>query len=188
MLDSIHPWGRPIRPFLPKGVTASVAGEAWQIREYFRLRREIFGIEQGLFAGSDRDEFDDDAVPIVASSGVAGVVDEIVGVVRIYRTDDDTYFGGRLGVAQSHRRVGAIGTALITCAVSTAHRLGCQRFFATVQEKNVKYFERHRFSVRESLMVCGRPHQLMEADLHAYPPELSVGPVPAIYMGRTVAA
>lgn len=187
MLDATHPWGRPIAPFLPKGITATVAQASWQVDEYFRLRREIFAEEQGLFASSDRDEFDPIAIPIVALALVAGVGHEVVGVVRIYSPERGVYFGGRLGVAQSHRRVGAIGTALITCAVSQAHALGCQRFYATVQEQNVKYFERHAFAVCESMHVCGRPHRLMEADLAAYPPELALGPIHASQAGHRAA-
>ena len=57
--------------------------------------------EQGLFAESDRDRFDDHASPIVAQGEIAGMPDGVVGVVRIYREDADTWFGGRLGVARS---------------------------------------------------------------------------------------
>lgn len=188
MLDAVHPWGREIRPFLPKTATAVVAKDDWQVKEYFRLREQIFGIEQGLFVGSDRDEKDEVALPIVALSQTAGVAEEVVGVVRIYPDGGDTWYGGRLGVSPDHRRVGAIGTALITCAVSTAHALGCGEFLATVQDANVRYFERHDFHVVGRLTVQGRPHALMEARLSTYPASLASAPVFAQRMGRTRAA
>ena len=71
--------------------------------------------------------------------------------MRIYRERapavENTWFGGRLGVAHAYRRVCAVGTALITEAVSTAHSRGCQRFLATVQEANARYFEREGAAV-----------------------------------------
>jgi putative N-acetyltransferase (TIGR04045 family) len=169
MLDAVNPWGRPVRPSLGAEIVTEVAVEPWQIRAYRELRSAIFSEEQGLFSGSDFDAYDERALPIVATSQIAGMADGVVGVVRIYPTEPGTWFGGRLGVRREFRRFGAIGTALITAAVSTAHALGCREFLATVQEPNVRYFERHHFSVREALMVCGRPHRLMEASLAAFP-------------------
>jgi len=173
MLDRIHPWGKPVRAQTAQRITAQLAHEPWQIAAYFRLRREIFSAEQGLFAESDRDLFDEQASPIVAQGEIAGMPDGVVGVVRIYQEGKDTWFGGRLGVARAYRRVGAIGTALITEAVSSAHAWGCKCFLATVQEANVRYFEHHHFRRLNALSLLGRPHFLMQAELERYPAELS---------------
>lgn len=170
MLDPINPWGRPIRPSLGAAIVASVASEPWQLLGYRELRCAIFAEEQGLFEGSDFDEHDAHALPIVAESQIAGMADRVVGVVRIFRAEPGTWYGGRLGVRREFRRFGAIGTALITTAVSTAHAQGCQRFLATVQVANVRYFERHHFRALREMSVRGRPHQLMQADLACYPP------------------
>jgi len=170
MLDAINPWGRPIRPSLGAEVVARVAREPWQLLGYRELRRAIFAEEQGLFEGSDFDEHDRHAWPIVAESQIAGMADRVVGVVRIFRSEPGTWYGGRLGVRREFRRFGAIGAALIATAVSTAHAQGCQRFLATVQLVNVRYFERHHFRVLREVSVLGRPHQLMQADLACYPP------------------
>lgn len=170
MLDPVYPWGRPIRSSFGPAIVAEVASERWQLDGYWALRRAIFAEEQGLFADSDVDEHDGVALPIVAQSQIAGMADRVVGVVRIYPASGGVWYGGRLGVDAAYRRFGAIGTALIDTAVSTAHALGCARFLATVQDANVRYFERHHFRVIEPRLVCGRPHQLMEASLEAYPP------------------
>jgi putative N-acetyltransferase (TIGR04045 family) len=162
------PWGAPAR-FLSRTITAEVARERWQVDGYFRLRCDIFEREQGLFTDSDVDEHDAHATPIVAMSHVAGVPDEVIGVVRIYRSAGDTWYGGRLGVAHDYRRVGAVGGALIHTAVSTAHARGCSRFLATVQERNVRYFERYDFHSLGELSLRGKPHQLMQADLRCFP-------------------
>jgi putative N-acetyltransferase (TIGR04045 family) len=177
MLDRVHPWGQPVRLPSAQLIRAEVACEPWQIAAYFRLRQEIFATEQGIFVDSDRDQFDGHALPIVAQNEIAGMPDAVVGVVRIYRADEreDTWYGGRLGVSRSHRRVGAVGTALITEAVSTAHLWGCRRFLATVQCVNARYFEHHHFRRLEAIELHGRPHFLMEAELERYPARLASG-------------
>jgi putative N-acetyltransferase (TIGR04045 family) len=167
--DPSQPWGCPGR-FLSRDIVAAVAEERWQIDAYFRLRRDIFEREQGLFSGSDVDEHDAQALPIVAMSQVAGMPFDVVGVVRIYRSEADTWYGGRLGVAHDYRRVGAVGGALIHCAVETAHAHGCRRFLATVQQRNVRYFEHYAFLPLGELTLRGQPHQLMQADLRCFPP------------------
>jgi putative N-acetyltransferase (TIGR04045 family) len=163
------PFGAP-RPFLCRDIMAQVADEAWQRQAYFRLRRDIFEREQGLFSASDVDEHDARAIPIVALSQLAGMPDEVVGVVRIYPVGAETWYGGRLGVSDRYRRVGAVGGALIHTAVSTAHALGCRRFLATVQLRNVRYFEHYAFRSIEEVAVLDRPHHLMQADLASFPP------------------
>jgi putative N-acetyltransferase (TIGR04045 family) len=173
MLDRVHPWGKPVRAQTAQRISAEIAREPWQVAAYFQLRREIFAAEQGLFAETDRDQFDEHASPIVAQGEIAGMPDGVVGVVRIYREGSDTWFGGRLGVARAYRRVGAVGSALITEAVSTAHAWGCTRFLATVQAANARYFEHYHFRRLEALELLGHPHFLMQADLDRYPPRLS---------------
>jgi putative N-acetyltransferase (TIGR04045 family) len=155
---------------LSQDIVAEVASERWQREAYFRLRQEIFAAEQGLFAGSDVDEHDTAATPIVALGRVLGLANEVVGVVRIYPAAAGLWYGGRLGVAHHYRRVGAVGGALIQTAVSTAHAWGCTRFLATVQAQNVRYFEHYHFRVEGEITVCGRAHALMRADLGSYPP------------------
>lgn len=173
MLDPSKLWDREVRPFLSPLVRAQIADEPWQIDAYFGLRALIFAEEQGLFASSDRDAQDLSASPIVALSHAFGMPDEVVGVVRIYEAEPGTWFGGRLGVCARYRRRGAVGSALITSAVSSAHALGATRFFAQVQLQNVRYFERHAFHPVRPLELFGRAHWLMEAALSAYPASLS---------------
>jgi putative N-acetyltransferase (TIGR04045 family) len=170
MLDPVHPWGRPLGRQLAAQVVARVAAEPWELDGYYRVRRDIFAEEQALFDASDVDQHDAHATPIVATSQIAGMPDEVVGVVRIYESAPGVWYGGRLGVCRDYRRRGAVGAALIERACSTAHAWGCARFYATVQAQNVRYFERHHFRPLESIDVRGRPHALMEADLNAFPP------------------
>jgi putative N-acetyltransferase (TIGR04045 family) len=154
------------------------------MRGYRRLRERIFCEEQRLFPGSDRDPVDEHAIPIVAVSRVAGMPDEVVGVVRIWQegatgeavtgpsirpnTCPDVWWGGRLGTHPDHRRNGTIGPGLVHLAVTTACRRGCVAFRATIQMRNVSLFERLKWTVVGDVEVCGQPHALMEADLDHY--------------------
>lgn len=142
------------------------------IRAYYALRETIFCHEQNLFEGSDIDEIDATAYPIVAlqTDSPLLALPSVVGVVRIYETAPRQWYGGRLGVHLDYRRVGRIGKGLILKAVTTANAWGCDRFLATVQTQNVRFFRRLHWRSLETLSIQGRPHHLMEADLAAYPP------------------
>jgi putative N-acetyltransferase (TIGR04045 family) len=146
-------------------VTFKPATEAWELRAYRRLRRRIFCEEQGLFDRDDGDLADDGATPLVAVANVAGMPDQVVGVVRIWEPEPRQWWGGRLGTHPDHRGDRTIAPGLVRLAVSTACRRGCSRFLATVQVRNVGLFERLHWRALGPVEVCGRPHALMEADL-----------------------
>ena len=170
MLELTRPYGAPVRPFLAAHVTCGVAREAWQLRGYWSLRREIFCAETRLFgsAGQERDRYDDEALPIVALAHSAGNPDEVVGIVRIFETEPGVWYGGRLGVARRYRSHRFVGGSLIDAAVGSGKGLGCRQFLATVLQENGAYFQRHHFDVLDRLEVCGRPHLLMQADLSCF--------------------
>jgi putative N-acetyltransferase (TIGR04045 family) len=81
-----------------------------------------------------------------------------------------TTWRSRLAVAAGHRRVGALGAALIRLAVSSAHARGCTRFLAHVQAQNGPLFSKMRWDTVEEVQLHGRPHLKMQADLDFYPP------------------
>jgi len=137
-----------------------------EVKGYFALRQRIFCQEQGLFDHTDRDETDQRAYPIIALEPHS---DKIVGVVRIYEAEPGLWYGGRLGTHPDYRRGWHIGKGLIVKAVTTAHGWGCQRFLATVQLQNVRFFQRLHWTSLEQITLCDRPHHLMAADLHHYP-------------------
>lgn len=149
------------------------------IQAYFALRQQIFVEEQGLFASNltgnlisnEVDDLDAIAYPIVAQ-----LQTQVVGVVRIYELQPRLWYGGRLGVHIDHRRAGRVGKGLIYQAVTTAHGWGCDRFLATVQSQNVRFFQRLHWTSLEEVHLCGLPHFLMEADLNFYPPGSSDRP------------
>ena len=146
-----------------------------QIEAYFLLRQHIFCQEQDIFDNSDRDEYDSIAYPIVAINRDY----RVVGVVRIYEPEPGLWYGGRLGVHPDYRRGWKIGKGLIEKAVTTANTWGCDRFLATVQLPNVRFFQRLHWNSIEEINICDRPHHLMEADLDFYPPTDAVRVRPA---------
>jgi putative N-acetyltransferase (TIGR04045 family) len=157
-----------VSPFRSQHVTFKLAADEWELTAYWRMRRRIFCDEQGLFVRDDRDEIDEAAVPIVAVAWIAGMPEDVVGVVRIWRRAGGEWWGGRLGTHPNHRGDRTIAPGLVRLAVGTACRRGCRRFCATVQTRNVALFERLHWRVLANAQVCGRPHALMEADLAHY--------------------
>ncbi|MBW4441181.1 MAG: GNAT family N-acetyltransferase [Plectolyngbya sp. WJT66-NPBG17] len=142
-----------------------------EIEDYFELRRTIFTEEQQLFQ-NDVDEIDNIAYPIVALHNA-----QVVGVVRIYEVEPKIWYGGRLGTHPDYRKGWQIGKGLIYKAVTTANAWGCDRFLATVQLQNVRFFQRLHWESQAELTICDRPHHLMEADLNFYPPGTEPGPI-----------
>lgn len=140
-----------------------------ELSAYFELRRLIFVQEQQLFTNHDVDEFDRFAYPIVAVDLSCA---QVVGVVRIYEVEPGVWYGGRLGTHPDYRRGWQIGKGLIYKAVTTANTWGCQQFLATVQQQNVRFFQRLHWQSLEELTIRGCLHHLMEADLAYYPPAI----------------
>ena len=139
-----------------------------EVAAYFSLRHSIFLEEQALFQGSDVDDLDTIAYPIIALDTTQN--HQVVGVVRIYEHEPGLWYGGRLGVHPDYRRVGHIGKGLIYKAVTTANTWGCHQFLATVQLQNVRFFQRQHWHSLQEITLCDRLHHLMEADLNFYPP------------------
>lgn len=176
-------------PYKSDYLAFGFAQEAWELRQYRDVRQQIFCHEQQLFTGTDQDEIDRRALPIVAISNCGGMLDRVVGVVRIDERQPGVWYGSRLGVVEGYRKltrfdvVGlfennravapfnqSIGAALIYKAVSTANALGAKRFYATVQEQNVRFFEKMHWRTLYKLTLHNYPHALMEVDLNHYPP------------------
>jgi putative N-acetyltransferase (TIGR04045 family) len=153
--------GAPFRAPAAGGVEVRIAGTPTELAAYYRVRREVFAEEQGLFVADDRDTHDAEAIPIVALHG-----GEVVGVVRCYPKLGHTWFGGRLAVGREHR-TGTVGARLVKHAVAVmTAREDVHRFLATVQAQNVRFFERLGWVRRgRPFLLAGREHQLMERAL-----------------------
>jgi len=140
---------------------------------HFRIRHQVFVIEQGLFGGSygpvgdDRDAHDDDPATI----HVIGRADEITcGTVRLYPLEvPGRWKGDRLAVLASYRHLG-LGAPLVRFAVRSAAMLGGREMEAFIQPANVAFFRWLGWrSVGSLVDYAGIPHQRMLIDLRAAP-------------------
>ena len=179
----------PFRQYLSPDFTFRIARSIRELGGYWALRKRIFCEEQHIFQESDHDAFDDQAIPIVCETLIAGMEDSVVGIVRIDERSPGVWYGSRLGVAPDYRSIhqlspgvsvrnslpvyrglGALGAGLIYKAVSTAHALGCTEFLATVQHQNARFFRRLHWEPLGTLDLFGLPHVKMRADLNYYRP------------------
>jgi putative N-acetyltransferase (TIGR04045 family) len=146
---------------------ASASGAVWcgpardaaELEEHFAVRRRVFVEVQGLFAGDDRDEHDDDP----ATLHVVGVArDHVAGAVRLYPLGaPGLWKGDRLAVLPADR-VHQLGALLVRFAVATAGGLGGRRMVAQIQLRNVRFFERLGWAPDgEVVAAYGVPHQPM---------------------------
>jgi putative N-acetyltransferase (TIGR04045 family) len=161
------------RPFTPSAYLVKRAAESWELKGRRDLRRAVFCEEQALFHADDADDIDARAIPLVALSCVYGVPDEVVGTVRIHEDEPGVWFGSRLAVRKDFRHVARLGSSLIRLAVGSARGLGCRSFLAHVQSQNVPLFERLCWRSLAVIVLHGRLHHLMAADLAHYPPCLN---------------
>ena len=140
---------------------------------HFRIRHQVFVIEQGMFGGSygggggDVDTHDDDPATIHVI-GRAG--ETICGTVRLYPLGPEAGAGGRwkgdrLAVLASYRHLG-LGAPLVRFAVSAAARLGGREMEAFIQPANVAFFRWLGWERTGDLVdYAGLPHQRMLIDL-----------------------
>jgi putative N-acetyltransferase (TIGR04045 family) len=139
---------------------------------YRRLRHDVFVAEQGLFAGSDWDEHDDDprTVVLLACRPCGPDAGEVLGGVRLHPMTGDGlsapdlgwWRGSRLVVAQDSRLVQGIGAALIRAACAEAESRGALRFEAAVQARHETLFRRLGWVPRERLDLHGTPHVIVD--------------------------
>jgi putative N-acetyltransferase (TIGR04045 family) len=143
---------------------------AEELAAHFRIRHQVFVVEQGLFrnggggdgagAGQDRDAHDDDP----ATVHVVGLADDVTcGTVRLYPLSEVTgrWKGDRLAVLDGHRHLG-LGAPLVRFAVATAAIRGGREMEAYIQPANVAFFERLGWRRVGGLVTyVGVPHQRM---------------------------
>ena len=136
---------------------------------HFRVRREVFVEEQGIFDETDRDLWDTSAIHVVAALGPV-----VVGAVRLFPLDEaGLWQGDRLAVLHDARRLRA-GGPLVRFAVATAGERGGARMIARVQEPNVAFFQHLGWTrVGEPSHFHGVPHQRMQIPLSGAPAAFS---------------
>lgn len=139
-----------------------VADDPATLATYRAVRREVFVLEQGLFARTDADDVDDDPRTVVL---VARDPDgTVLGGVRLAPATDPElgwWIGGRLVVRPDARGTIGVGGALVRAACAHAERLGALRFEASVQRANEPLFRRLGWDRIRDVVVAGQPHVRM---------------------------
>jgi radical SAM protein (TIGR04043 family)/putative N-acetyltransferase (TIGR04045 family) len=139
--------------------------------EAFRIRREVFVHEQGMFEKSDMDKNDPDSIHLVAKQK-----GKIIGTVRIYKenTKPDNWIGGRLAVEKKFRATCA-GSVLVREAMKRVQKKGCRVFTAQIQKKNIPFFLKLGWEPVGAVKPhFGHLHQKMLANLHLVPKDIKV--------------
>jgi putative N-acetyltransferase (TIGR04045 family) len=139
---------------------------------HFRIRHEVFVVEQGLFRpaggaadGDDADAHDEDPATIHAVGLADGV---ICGTVRLYPVPEvpGRWKGDRLAVLPGHRHLG-LGAPLVRFAVGCAAARGGREMEAYIQPANVAFFRWLGWQPAGGLVqYAGIPHQRMLIGLH----------------------
>ena len=135
-----------------------------ELQQCFAVRHSVFVEEQRIFFETDQDEYDKNAIHIVAIDTNTG---KVVGTVRCNETKDGIWYGARLAVAKEFRtHPSLIGVKLSIIAEKTVADRGAKRFLAYIQPNNVRFFERLNWrKLDQPVTHFGSIHQLMEASL-----------------------
>ncbi|WP_207842258.1 MSMEG_0567/sll0787 family protein [Williamsia soli] len=131
------------------------------LADYNALRHDAFVVEQGLFAGTDHDDIDDDPRTVV----LCAIDDDgtLLGGVRLApaTTDDIGWWtGSRLVVAPTDHARG-VGPALVRAACAHAENAGVLRFDASVQQRYRPMFSRLGWDHTGDVDVAGVSHAAM---------------------------
>ncbi|MEZ4546636.1 MAG: hypothetical protein R3B51_02460 [Thermodesulfobacteriota bacterium] len=120
-----------------------IAGDEKELEDYFRLRREVFVSEQGIFSETDVDEFDADPFhKVIHIVSVKLPEREVVGAVECYRIEGDTWVGGRLSArSRVPERARRHGAREVRRADDEGHGR-VPKVPSYVQPQNVRFFQR----------------------------------------------
>ncbi|SNQ45490.1 conserved hypothetical protein [Frankia canadensis] len=171
--------GTPAPAGLRPAWTIDAAADRRDLADYQRLRREVFVAEQELFAGSDRDDADDDERTVVLLARDADGA--LLGGVRLHcvtEADLGWWQGSRLAVTRAARGRTGIGTALVRAACAYAEQAGVLRFEATVQAGAEPMFTRLGWRPAGPRTVAGVPHRLMRWPLERFARQAAAAKAP----------
>ncbi len=145
-------------------VTCRAAAGHDELAAHHAIRHQVFVDEQQIFAGTDRDGHDDEALTI----HVIGLVDGVIGgAVRLFplRGDAGIWQGDRLAVLPGYRAHG-LGAPLVRHAVRVAGEQGGRVMVAHIQLPNVTFFKRLGWHCAGEVETYAKlPHQPMAIDL-----------------------
>jgi predicted GNAT family N-acyltransferase len=143
---------------LALGITIKTANTKSELEECFRLREEVFIIEQSVPVDMERDEHDATALHFLA------LVDaKSVGTARVVLKDNGTVAKiGRVAVCRSKRGMG-IGKRLISAIEEAPALEGVDLFILEAQTHALQFYARMGYQAYgEEFMDAGIPHFRMK--------------------------
>lgn len=141
-------------------IKVGIARTNKEIDAHFYIREQVFVDEQRIFKESDKDKFDEKAIPLICE-----VNNNIVGTVRVFPLMNNTWMGGRLSILKEFRD-NSVGTLLVTEAAKIVKKQGCTKFLAYIQPQNVEFFQKLGWKLTgKEVWINTIIHKLMEADL-----------------------
>jgi len=141
-----------------KHITIKTADTKIELEECFRLREEVFIIEQSVPVDMERDEYDATALHFLA------LIDaKPVGTARVVLKDNGTVAKiGRVAVRRSTRGIG-IGKRLIAAIEETPALEGVDHFILEAQTHALQFYARMGYQAYgEEFMDAGIPHFRMK--------------------------
>jgi Predicted acyltransferase len=121
----------------------------------FRLRREVFVLEQNV-----PEEIERDADDMTATHFVAVAAGEVVGTLRVVFKPEHAKIG-RVAVERDWRGRG-IAKAMMRATMEHCRQLGVDRFYLTAQTDKIGLYEKLGFTAfGEEFMDAGIPHLAM---------------------------
>jgi putative N-acetyltransferase (TIGR04045 family) len=136
--------------------------EGIELEAYRALRRAAFVEDQHLFAGSDRDDVDDDPRTVVlVATDPSGAVLGGVRLAPLTARDIGWWSGSRLVVDERVRGAAGLGARLVDEACRVAEAAGVLRFDATVQARYAPMFRRLGWTDHGPSGVAGVAHRRM---------------------------
>lgn len=168
-LDQMNLVQMHISQFSYSDCRIKLAVDDWELQQAQALRKAVFVVEQGIFQTSDHDLFDSSADTLIATIGMLGIPDAVVGTVRIHEQEPGVWMGSRLAVDHSFRADKGLGKALIRMAIGSARARGCKAFYANVQVQNVALFQKLGWQAVGEVTVHGVGHMFMQANLDLFP-------------------
>jgi predicted GNAT family N-acyltransferase len=138
-------------------LTIRAANSVQEIEECFRIRAEVFIVEQRVPIDMERDEHDSEALHFIA------LVDgQSVGTARVVLRDNGTSAKiGRVAVRRSNRGFG-IGKLLIAAIEAAAELRRVHNFLLDAQTHALQFYVRLGYEAYgEEFMDAGIPHRHM---------------------------
>ena len=143
-------------------ITIRAASTAQDIDECFRIREEVFVVEQNVPVDLERDEHDRKALHFIALAD-----GQSVGTARVVLGDDGTSAKiGRVAVCRSNRGFG-IGKMLIAAIEGSPHLKHVHNFLLDAQTHARQFYARLGYEAYgEEFMDAGIPHRHMKKRNH----------------------